>query len=137
MLISYMLLQMFLYDTFIVHVSLHFIGPKFPTKPNEVDIVHFYNISDIHIGNVKTCLLHETTFATLISDIIFSAIIDYDVDIVYFFSSVTPATSHDEKMILSYYNINIIHVTMFIFFAIMALVLFLTFTMWISVRMFV
>ena len=77
-----MLLQMFLYDTVIIHVSLHFIGPKFPTKPNEVDIIHFYNVSDIHIGNVKTCLLRETMFMTLISDIIFSAIIDYDVDIV-------------------------------------------------------
>ena len=85
MLISYMLLQMFLYDTVIVHVSLHFIGPNFPTKPNEVDIIHFYNISDIHIGNVKTCQLRETTFTTLISVIIFSAIIDYDADIVYFF----------------------------------------------------
>ena len=82
MLISYMLLQMFLYGTVIVHVSSHFIGPKFPTKPNNVDIVHFYNVSIIHICNVKTCLLHETTFMTLISDIIFSAIIDYDVDIV-------------------------------------------------------
>ena len=131
-----MLLQMFLYNTIIVHVSLHFIGPKFPTKPNEVDIVHFYNVSDIHICNVKTCLLCETMFKTLISDIIFSDIIDYNVDIVYFFSSVTPATSHDEKIILSYYDINIIHVTTFIFFTIMASVLFLTFTMWTSVRIF-
>ena len=78
MLISYMLLQMFLYGTVIIHVSLHFIGPKFPTKPNDVDIIHFYNVS----GNVKTCLLHETTFTTLILDIIFSAIIDYNVDII-------------------------------------------------------
>ena len=85
MLISYMFLQMFLYDTVIIHVSLHFIGPNFPTKPNEVDIVHFYNVSDIHIGNVKTCQLHETTFTTLLSDIIFSVIIDYDVDIIYIF----------------------------------------------------
>ena len=77
-----MLLQMFLYSTVIIHVSLHFIGPKFPTKPNDVDIVHFYNVSNIHIGNVKICLLHETTFTTLKSDIIFSAIIDYDVDII-------------------------------------------------------
>ena len=80
-----MLLQMFLYNTFIVHVSLHFIVPNFPTKPNEVDIVHFYNVSDIHIGNVKTCQLCETTFMTLLSDIIFSAIIDYNVDIIYIF----------------------------------------------------
>ena len=87
------------YDAYIVHVvtnvSLqillsymflsHFIGPNFPTKPNEVDIVHFYNASDIHIGNVKTCQLRETTFTTLLPDIIFSVIIDYDVDIVYIF----------------------------------------------------
>ena len=85
MLISYMLLQIVLYDTVIIHVSLHFIVPNFPTKPNEVDIIHFYNISNIHIGNVKTCQLCETMFTTLLSDIIFNAIIDYDVDIIYIF----------------------------------------------------
>ena len=85
MLILYMLLQMFLYDTVILYVSLHFIVPNFPIKPNKVDIVHFYNVSDIHISNVKTCQLCETMFMTLLSDIIFSAIIDYNVDIVYIF----------------------------------------------------
>ena len=63
-----MLLQMFLYDTLILHVSLHFVIFNIPRMINEVDIVHFYNISDIYCK----CSNRPTTLDN-----------NYDIDIGY------------------------------------------------------